>query len=258
MGPFVNRYYARTIARFTTPDPYGGSAKPGNPQSWNRYTYVGNDPVNRNDPSGLDWYDPFRGLYYPEDSISPYEAIMSWFIHVPGVYDPGWTPLMSPPPPTPLALATPIIAGLCHSDLVSTWWTEDDTLEVFSVELPADVGVFGFGILPQLAGAGAAGGVIVLGGGPITWTITVTGVVLTGVTLATVYVIDQIIQRHKADIAQVRAAARQVSREENCRRDLRPGDFDRVHEIIKDQKGPDGKVPYDALLAAWREVLCED
>jgi RHS repeat-associated protein len=48
-----NRYYSSTIARFTTADPYGPSARPGAPQTWNRYTYVGGDPVNRNDPSGL-------------------------------------------------------------------------------------------------------------------------------------------------------------------------------------------------------------
>jgi RHS repeat-associated protein len=51
-----NRYYSSTIARFTTADPYGGSARPDAPQTWNRYSYVGGDPVNRNDPSGLDSY----------------------------------------------------------------------------------------------------------------------------------------------------------------------------------------------------------
>lgn len=35
------------------PDPYRGSAHPGDPQSWNRYTYALGDPVNHNDPSGL-------------------------------------------------------------------------------------------------------------------------------------------------------------------------------------------------------------
>jgi RHS repeat-associated protein len=48
-----NRYYSSTIARFTTADPYGPSARAGAPQTWNRYTYVGGDPVNFNDPSGL-------------------------------------------------------------------------------------------------------------------------------------------------------------------------------------------------------------
>lgn len=40
--------------RWTSPDPYSGSMRPTNPQSFNRYSYVGNDPVNLIDPSGLD------------------------------------------------------------------------------------------------------------------------------------------------------------------------------------------------------------
>ena len=40
--------------RFSQPDPYGGSYNFSDPQSLNRYAYVGNDPVNRKDPSGLD------------------------------------------------------------------------------------------------------------------------------------------------------------------------------------------------------------
>jgi len=49
-----NRYYSSTLGRFMTPDPYRGSAMLSNPQSWNRYSYAGNDPVNAHDPSGLD------------------------------------------------------------------------------------------------------------------------------------------------------------------------------------------------------------
>jgi RHS repeat-associated protein len=47
------RYYSSTLGRFLTPDPYGGSAKPESSQSWNRYAYVNNDPINNIDPSGL-------------------------------------------------------------------------------------------------------------------------------------------------------------------------------------------------------------
>jgi RHS repeat-associated protein len=39
--------------RFLSPDPYVGSGGPGVPQSWNRYAYVQNDPVNFYDPPGL-------------------------------------------------------------------------------------------------------------------------------------------------------------------------------------------------------------
>jgi RHS repeat-associated protein len=47
------RYYAPSIGRFTSADPYMPSAAIAKPQSWNRYAYVSNDPVNFVDPSGL-------------------------------------------------------------------------------------------------------------------------------------------------------------------------------------------------------------
>ncbi len=50
----VNRYYSSVTGRFMTVDPHGGSAVAGNPQSWNRYGYGLGDPVNGNDPTGLD------------------------------------------------------------------------------------------------------------------------------------------------------------------------------------------------------------
>src|SRR5579859_8202083 len=54
-----NRYYASTLGRFTSPDPYKqASAGASEPQNWNQYAYVGGDPVNRIDPQGLDWCDP--------------------------------------------------------------------------------------------------------------------------------------------------------------------------------------------------------
>lgn len=49
----MNRYYGSNLGRFITPDPFDGSARLGNPSTWNRYSYVSNDPVNKNDPSGL-------------------------------------------------------------------------------------------------------------------------------------------------------------------------------------------------------------
>lgn len=50
------RKYEHRSGRWTTPDPYGGSMSAEDPQSFNRYAYVGNDPVNRVDPTGL-YYD---------------------------------------------------------------------------------------------------------------------------------------------------------------------------------------------------------
>jgi RHS repeat-associated protein len=47
----VARYYNSRLGRFMSGDPMGGSS--GDPQSLNRYAYVGNNPINRTDPSGL-------------------------------------------------------------------------------------------------------------------------------------------------------------------------------------------------------------
>jgi RHS repeat-associated protein len=48
-----NRYYASALGRFITPDPYEKSASAANPNSWNRYAFVKNDPINRVDADGL-------------------------------------------------------------------------------------------------------------------------------------------------------------------------------------------------------------
>ena len=47
------RYYASTMGRFLTADPYRASGGAGDPGSWNRYAYTRNDSVNRIDPRGL-------------------------------------------------------------------------------------------------------------------------------------------------------------------------------------------------------------
>jgi RHS repeat-associated protein len=44
------RFYISRLARFSSPDPVSGN--PANPQLWNRYAYVGNDPINLTDPEG--------------------------------------------------------------------------------------------------------------------------------------------------------------------------------------------------------------
>jgi RHS repeat-associated protein len=51
----IARYYDPALARFLTPDTV--NADPGDPQQLNRYSYVRNNPVRSNDPSGhcLGW-----------------------------------------------------------------------------------------------------------------------------------------------------------------------------------------------------------
>ena len=66
------RSYASTQGRFLAPDPLEGVV--GDPQSWNRYAYVENDPINLSDPSGQGFWedlgfaiaDIFIAIFAPE------------------------------------------------------------------------------------------------------------------------------------------------------------------------------------------------
>ena len=51
---FGARHYSSSIGRFMVPDPAGvDSVDFTNPQSWNLYAYVVNNPLTRVDPNGL-------------------------------------------------------------------------------------------------------------------------------------------------------------------------------------------------------------
>ncbi len=49
----VNRQYSQSVGRFGSADPYQANSYLVNPQSWNRYSYVENDPIHNVDPLGL-------------------------------------------------------------------------------------------------------------------------------------------------------------------------------------------------------------
>jgi RHS repeat-associated protein len=57
---FLFRQYSPTQGRWQTPDPAGTAAVDiTNPQTWNRYAYVGNNPLSNIDPQGLSDCDTF-------------------------------------------------------------------------------------------------------------------------------------------------------------------------------------------------------
>jgi len=85
------RKHENRAGRWTGADPYGGSMSIGDPQSFNRYHYVGNDPLNFIDPSGLDAAGSGTSygtgilwtLWYG-NNIDGWRAIFSWFEAYPG------------------------------------------------------------------------------------------------------------------------------------------------------------------------------
>ena len=50
------RMYDNRFGRFTAVDPLLASGNSADPQTFNRFNYVGNNPLGITDPSGLDWY----------------------------------------------------------------------------------------------------------------------------------------------------------------------------------------------------------
>ena len=62
---FLARYYASTQGRFTSADPDNYQAKRDltDPQSWNAYAYVNNNPLARNDPDGRGFWEKLKNFF---------------------------------------------------------------------------------------------------------------------------------------------------------------------------------------------------
>src|SRR6185312_3834907 len=74
------RYYASAYGRFNTADPYQASAGPSDPGSWNRYAYVGGDPVNRSDPRGTCWISD-NGNEIEDGTVTDIDALLGYGYH---------------------------------------------------------------------------------------------------------------------------------------------------------------------------------
>ena len=61
------RQYDSIAGRWMSPDPYDGSYDPSNPQSFNRYSYVMNNPLSLTDPTGQFTNGSYCGDSCPDD-----------------------------------------------------------------------------------------------------------------------------------------------------------------------------------------------
>ena len=101
------RYYASSYGRFLTADPYRsgrGSGTPGDPGSWNRYSYVEGDPINFRDPHGTVYepisYDPGSRTGEDDDGASGGTCGPNWMVDA-SLSGPCLVPLPDPGGPDP-------------------------------------------------------------------------------------------------------------------------------------------------------------
>jgi RHS repeat-associated protein len=66
---FGERYYSSVQGRFISVDPLMASAKASNPQTWNRFAYVLNNPLRYIDPDGMQTTSPWLQLTDEERKI---------------------------------------------------------------------------------------------------------------------------------------------------------------------------------------------
>jgi RHS repeat-associated protein len=66
---FGARYLSSAQGQFTSPDPLLSSGRPWDPQSWNRYSYVLNNPLRYTDPLGLYVWDGSLGGDTTDDEV---------------------------------------------------------------------------------------------------------------------------------------------------------------------------------------------
>src|SRR5829696_4167766 len=71
------RYYAPGVGRFLTKDIWDGNVK--SPMSFNRWDYVGANPVNQTDPSGHCWYPNLENGGVSYDITDPSPSLCAWF-----------------------------------------------------------------------------------------------------------------------------------------------------------------------------------
>jgi RHS repeat-associated protein len=83
---FGARYYASTQGRFSSADPLLSSGREEEPQSWNRYSYVLNNPLRLIDPSGLYEFDSSVSEEQRKKFIAGFNQAKANLAKIAGVY----------------------------------------------------------------------------------------------------------------------------------------------------------------------------
>jgi RHS repeat-associated protein len=117
---FSVRYMSGAQGRFQSPDPGNAGADPSNPQSWNGYAYVANNPLSYTDPSGMFVEATAGGCALGGPIGCAIGAAIDIGAILAGIFGSG-----GPPPSIPPSLATPSSPILQPSpDFDSQGWNE--------------------------------------------------------------------------------------------------------------------------------------
>src|SRR5579884_4218322 len=113
MDFFTARYYGSALGRFISPDPANAGADLLDPQSWNAYAYVRNNPLVLVDPMGLCTFDA-EGNAVEDENGACYEGgfggsvtvvasappdVMPIFVSLPSLLSDTQQPAPTAPPP---------------------------------------------------------------------------------------------------------------------------------------------------------------
>jgi RHS repeat-associated protein len=128
------RFYLNRVASFCSADPIEGW--PEDPQSWNRYAYVENDPINLEDPSGkgfwtwlIDIFIAILQILFPGNPSLALLGEASQGVSVvllpPIVFSDGQTAQQPPPPPlqTPQGSSRRVYCDPSVMDAMRAAWT---------------------------------------------------------------------------------------------------------------------------------------
>ncbi|HKW16867.1 MAG TPA: RHS repeat-associated core domain-containing protein [Terriglobales bacterium] len=243
---FRYRQYAPKHGRWTSPD-QGGllNANASDPQTWNKYAYVGNRPLNTTDALGL-----FGDCPEGEDCCDPFFGCCDPFFGCGGPpCDPEFDccdpldPFCGGPGPGPIPL--PPIGFPRPPQRIGGVWPDNETLGLPGGLNAQPLGNLGdlFGLLPNLncgdfVQCGSLGpfgfegeGTATIGIGVCAITpgcqeVLLGGIIFAGTFVATELAIDKIKQL-KADIQFAREVQRQV--EQICGH---PVDSDQIHDLL--------------------------
>ena len=78
MDWFQVRHMSGAQGRFQSVDPGNAGADPSNPQTWNAYAYVGNNPLSYTDPFGESWWTLLIGIGLDIAGIFTGGATTTW------------------------------------------------------------------------------------------------------------------------------------------------------------------------------------